>query len=74
MRVETVVSEVGVDNVAGTIALRVSGRNQSPWERYIFKKTASPSYKLDIVKWGNWLCLRKIPLIFREQSSICKFY
>ena len=30
MRVETVVSELGVDNVAGTIAFWVSGRNQSP--------------------------------------------
>ena len=30
MRVETVMSEVGVDNVAGTTAMWVSGRNPSP--------------------------------------------
>ena len=30
MRVETVISEVGVDSVAGTTAVWVSGRNQSP--------------------------------------------
>ena len=35
--------------------------NQQPWERYILKKTASLSHKLDIDKWGNWLFKKDTP-------------